>query len=118
MASTNGATYSGLLIANMLAGNNDYGLAPPAGYSAGTTNLMVLNPNASGSNLLGILNPGVNGWSMILFNQSLLADITILDQSASSAYNWFSCPLEVSWVIQPQSALLIVYINGIGWTIT
>jgi hypothetical protein len=118
MATVNGATYSGLIIANMGAGNNDYGAAPPAGYTAGTTNLLVLTANSAGSNLLGILNPGVNGWSMIVYNQSAIGDITILDQSGSSAYNWFVCPLQVSWVIQPQAAALIVYINGIGWTIT
>jgi hypothetical protein len=101
----------------MALGNNDYGASPPFGYVAGTTNVLILTPNSLGSTLVGILNPGINGWPLIIYNASSTAQITLANQQAASAYSQFTCPLGVSYVIQPQAKLFILYLNGIGWTI-
>jgi hypothetical protein len=115
---TNSGNYYGTQSsANMLAGNNDYGATPIFGYQPGITNALILTPNPLGSNLLGILNPGVNGWALVIENASTTADIILENQAAASSADSFTTPLGVPWVIQPQGSVYIVYINGIGWVI-
>jgi hypothetical protein len=113
-----GNYYGSLLGASMMAGNNDYGATPIYGYLPGVTNNLQLTPNSvSGSNLVGILNPGVGGWALVISNVSTTMDITILNQAAASPGDQFNTPLGVPWVIQPQQSVYIVYVNGIGWII-
>jgi hypothetical protein len=113
-----GGEFGNQIGANMLAGSNDYGASPPAAYAAGTTNLMQLMPNNAGSTLLGLLAPGINGYALVIYNTSTSAYITLSNQAGASAANQFTLPYGVAWAIAPQAALILIYINGIGWTVT
>lgn len=102
--------------ATLASGSTDLGASPPAGYAAGTTNRLILTPNAAGSTLLGLLAAG-DGFQLLIYNASTTAQITFAHQSAGNSANQFTCPLGVSYVVQPFADQLIKYIAGVGWVL-
>jgi hypothetical protein len=102
----------------MAAGSQDYGASPPAGFIINFTNLFELTPNAAGSTLAGILAPSTNGFPTLLYNASATALIILSHHTAGLAANQFTLPNGLSFAIAPLSNRLIVYILGVGWTVS
>jgi hypothetical protein len=86
----------------------------PTGYTAGTTNLLILTPSAN-ITITGIAAPSKN-WSMLIYNASPTYTITFPNQSSSStAANQFS-NINASFVtLQAQAMAQVNYINAITY---
>lgn len=98
----------------MSAGSQDYGSAPPAGYIPGTTNQMLLTADSGGTSTLnGLLAPGVNNFSVFIFNASVIANITFGSEAAGTSTNQFVCPGGVA--LLPNTGATVIYVNGFGW---
>lgn len=95
--------------ANMGATANNFA---PAGYVAGTTNRILITPNAGGSTCTGILAIGIpDGWQVVLYNNSATVSITFSNASgSSSAANQFLCPGAGAAVLGVQTAVIIQYV--------
>lgn len=95
------------------ASANDYA---PAGYTAGTTNRLLVTAAAGGTALTGLEAPGVDGFQLLLVNASDTDQIVFSHQDAGSlAANRFNCPSAVAAVLQPLASALLCYVTGLGW---
>jgi hypothetical protein len=102
-------------IASTLATSQDN--YSPAGYIAGTTNRLILTPNASGSTLNGLVAAS-DGWSVALWNDDLVvsASIEIPNENSSTAANQFLTANNGTTTIESGSGCIIsYYAAGPGW---
>lgn len=104
---------------------HNLGPAPTSGvFTAGTTNRLILTPNAGGSIIDSITAPGTDGFQILLYNPSLTRSVTLLDQNnagtGGSAGNLLACPnpnglaanaIEV--ILPPQSAQKLTYYSNL-----
>jgi hypothetical protein len=90
----------------------------PTGYTAGTTNLLILTPSAN-ITITGLAAPSKN-WSVLIYNASPTYTITFANQSgSSSAANQFVLANAASVSLQPQTTTMANYINALTyWTLS
>ena len=114
-----GSTFSASISANVPTGPTDN--YSPAGYTAGVTNRLLLTAAAGGSTLDGLANPGIDGFSVLIYNPSTTDIITLANQASSIANNQFNTPnpfISAPWpafVIGPQGGQILTWVSGIGW---
>ena len=102
------ANFVNSVSATVAASVNNYS---PTSYAGGTTNRLILTPNAGGSTITGLSASGVpDGWQITIYNPSTTDSINFSNLSASSsAGNKFACPGGVTAVLSPQNAVTLKY---------
>lgn len=104
---------------------HNLGASPTTGtFLAGTTNRFIVTPNAGGSTIDSIAAPGIDGFTILLYNPHLTRSLALLDQNnaatAGTAGNLLACPnpnglaanaIEV--FLPPQSAQKLTYFNNV-----
>ena len=117
------ALFNNSVSANLNTGTT-YHDFDPTGYTAGTTNRLALTPSGANQTLDGLLEPGTDGFSLLLVNKSLSYSIVLNDQNfsgnGSAAGNLFQCPnpfgagsTAIQSLIPPGGAQLLVYVNSV-----
>lgn len=100
-------TFNVSVSAALIASQNDYS---PSGFQAGITNRLILTPPSGGGVITGIVAPGIDGWALMLVNNSSTDSITINHSDPGSvATNQFLCPDLSPAVLTPYSCSLIIY---------
>jgi hypothetical protein len=110
-----------------LASGTVHNLGPGATsgvFVAGTTNRLILTPNASGTTIDSITSPGTDGFVILLYNPHLTRSLVLLDQNnagtGGTAGNLLACPnpnalaanaIEV--ILPPQSAQKLTYYSNV-----
>lgn len=80
----------------------------PAGYVAGVTNRLILNPASGGSTMAGLLS-ATNGWAVLICNSSSVDSITFTFQDSTTPLNQFSTPQGNPYVLHALTNVVIVY---------
>lgn len=98
------------------SGNSDS--FSPFDYVAGTTDYLLLTPTDNTSTLLGLSAFGITEQiSLVIWNASVTNTLTFESSSSSTAANSFICPQNMSFVLQPYAAMLMLYTPGFGWVL-
>jgi hypothetical protein len=85
----------------------------PSGYTAGTTNRLLLTPSAA-TTLTGLTSAASDGFVVFIYNDSATFSITFNHQSgSSSAGNQFNLPNATAVVLQPYSGSFFMWINNL-----
>lgn len=102
--------FTSTVTATLAASQNNYA---PTGYTAGTTNRLLLAAASGGSTITGLL-AATDGWALLIRNTSTTDNITFPHLSGSStATNQFSCQNGSSATLEPLASTLAVYVSNV-----